>query len=242
MKQLEKWLTLWITKKLDLLGHYSIIRYAVQVVVEEFITFLIAMIITLLCFGEIGYAIVFACAFSVLRQFAGGIHANTYCKCMIATICMFGVSIWSVYNVYGNILLAAAIISSVGIWYLSPVVVTNKKTSLIQQKKSQQIVHQLLVFYWILVCIVLDTRMAKVIQMALVMVFILQAMGEIVSQCRMKRKYFPKQMQIANDLKISVAVLAFCVFVCQNTVQSVSAQWCYQTHIPDDIQRKFYNM
>lgn len=242
MKKIGKWLTLNIIKIMDLSDYYSVINYAICVIIENISVFGIALIAVALCFGEIKSAIVFAISFSTLRPFAGGIHMNTYCKCMAVTVSMFIGSIWITKHIFPCILWIVAIIVSREIWLLSPVIAHNKKLTLMQQQKNHWITHRLLIVYWMVIGVLGDTEVAALIQIALIMIGIFQMLG--ISQCNKQDKYkhFPKQMRIVYTWEASAIILSICLFVCQNTVQSASLQWNYQHDIPPDIQRKFDNM
>ena len=243
MKRLINWLTTYIIDSMNLSEYFSIVNYAVDVILKDFTTFLVALVIACMCFGELENTIIFAVSFAFLRQYAGGIHSLSYIQCICTTTCMFCMSIEIIEYINSNILFVLAVISSGGIWLLSPIQTVNRRTSLLHRRRNQYIARKILIFYWI--CILLlgyaYWDIVNTIQISMVMIFILQLLERLVHKNKSKY-YIPKQMELQSKVSISNIVLSMCIFVCYNAVQSACKFWNYEDDIPDDIQRKFDNM
>ncbi len=241
MNRISDRFTTYIINSMGLNDYSSIVKYAIDAIVEDFLTLFIAIIITFTCFKEISSTIIFAIAFAFFRQFAGGIHAITHMGCTIVTVCIFCICAWIIRDINVSILLGLTIISSIGIWMTSPVEAVNKKINLSQLWRNQRIARKILIFYWVTILLLFRTEIANAIQIAIIMVFVLQLLDSCVhgsGEC----KNFPKERNLRANMTMPIIILSICNFVCQNTVQNVSRRWIYQDDIPDDIQRKFDNM
>lgn len=242
MKQICNWLTLRFMKLLDLPEQYAVINYAINVMVKNTVTLLNALLVVRICFGSVKDAIIFAIVFTILRPVAGGIHMDTYIKCQIVTVYMFVMSIWLLKNMTLNLLIIIAAISSIGMWIESPVIANYKKFNLSQIQRNQWIVHRILIIYWLTIGIYAETKIARIIQITIIMIYILQILEKIRNKNTRRYNSFFKQIKVKKQWQIAAIFLSVCIFICKNTVHSASAQWSYQDDIPDDIQRKFDNM
>lgn len=240
MKQIAEKLSTHIAKSMDLSKHYSIIHFAILAVLEDLTTLLAAVLITYICFGTIHLSLIFAAAFAILRRFAGGIHCCTYRNCVIATICIFCMSIWSVQNVNEKILLIFAIAASCEVWLQSPVETPDRITNLRQNKRSQYIAREILIFYWCSIFLLDNSQARKSIQMAIIMICILQLLGKYLLQDKTMTRNLTTKLRLRPQM--SMVILTICTFICQNTVQCESKVWGYQENIPSDILRKFEDM
>lgn len=242
MKQITDYLTAYITKSMNLSEHYSIINYTVKTVIEEMITFSIALGTVFLYSGEISSGILFGIIFAVLRKFAGGIHSSTYIGCIFVTTCIFCMNVWLVKNIRSDILLIVALIALGVIWKISPIEFSDRRTNLRQQRKAQYMVRKILILCSCAVLVFYNTEIAITIQTVLIMICVLQLLAKFCSKEQYNFKSLPKEMNVNTKRSISAVVLSVCVFVCQNTIPVISKSWAYQDDIPDDIQRKFDNM
>lgn len=242
MKKVSNWLIAKLIKSMGLLHYYSIINYALGILIGNTGTLLASLLAVWICFGSVKNAIFFAIAFSILRPFTGGIHMDTQFKCVLTTIYIFVISVWLAKSMFPNILMSIALISSIGIWIFSPVIGQDKILTIEQEQKNRWITHRIVVFYWITIGCFGNAEISRIIQVVFVIIFILQLLKIFLSKNFIEHRCSFEFLKISKTLRISTMFLAVCMVICKNAVHRVSAQWCYQDDIPDDIQRKFDNM
>ena len=242
MKRISNWLIAKLVKFMGLSEYYSIINYAMGILIGNIGTLLASLLTVWICFGSVKDAILFAVAFSILRPFTGGIHMDTQFKCILTTIYIFVISVWLAKIMFPNILVCIALISSVGIWIFSPVIGQDKILTIAQEQKNRWITHRILIFYWLTIWYFENIGVSRIIQITFVVIFILQVLEGFLSKNFTDYICSFQWFKIKKTFRISAIFLAVCMVVCKNAANSVSAQWCYQSRIPDDIQRKFDNM
>lgn len=94
---------------------------------EISIAFLVNVLVILtigFTFGRFAHTLLFLGCYCLIRQFAGGYHADNYKKCLFVLIIIYLINILLLNNlIYKNmnkIILGVTFISYIGIWILAP--------------------------------------------------------------------------------------------------------------------------
>ena len=157
------------------------IHYAISIFLWDSLTLLLSLLAVYALWGEMKPALLFAFCFAVLRQFSGGIHAQTHVQCLVSTIAVFILGSVLQKALHPMLVYAMGGMAVVGVWILSPLENSKKHFTLAQRRRYRRVAHQILLFESILAVIsgAMDAQLAGSVSMAIVMVFALQVMEKM---------------------------------------------------------------
>lgn len=214
------------------------IEYAVTIILWDSVTPALSLLATYLFFDEVKLAIIFAISFFILRQFAGGIHAQTHMCCLISTIVIFlyAMQLVKAYNHYFLDFLSLA--AWIGVWSLSPSSSKRKRLTISQYIWNTKRAHELLILQALLIIQyhAVQYEISAILQASIIMVFILQLLNEIANRRIVKKIHISRTHPM-----LAYGFLQLCICICHIGVQNASIGWNYQEELPDDLRRKIEN-
>lgn len=219
------------------------IECALSVFLWDGFTFILSLLVVHGLFGIVMPVLVFAVSFSLLRQFAGGAHAQSHIYCVISTVAIFISSI-ALLKMFNPILLfALGLISGVGVWMLSPLENKKKRLTITQRHRNRRMSQKVLILECCLsgLCYFVHHDIALLLQISIIMVFVLQVVQIIADN-----KILSNENTVDfNFMKISSIMskgfLTLCLCVCTIMVHNASNIWLFQEEVPDDLCRKIEN-
>ena len=223
--------------------HHQIndISYALSVMIWDLVTFLSSTIIARALAGEgLGFIMLFAFMFALLRVYAGGFHANSHSGCICTSITIFTGSMlilkYSLNYVIYQIITVIYLCACIFIWKLSPIEQTAKRLSLSQRTKAKNILQHFMIMIILLVpCIDwMIVKTAICIKLSVISVCILQAIPIITKNTNFTKSIYRKSMY-----PVLHFIGLFCLVVCEKAIPMPSQIWSYQQDCPPDIARKY---
>lgn len=237
-----------LTDKIMIWGRYESdyrqeIGYAVSMLLWDGVTLIFSLLTVSALGGEIILALVFAFCFAFLRQFSGGVHAQTHIYCLLSTVAVFISGLVMLKTLSPSFLFSLSIFSGVGIWIVSPIENEKKRLTISQRRWNRGISHKVLVaeFSLSFLCLFIDYNLTFVIQISIIMVFLLQIISVNTNNNSRKDEMMIFSFLSKTRSKISRVFLMLCLCICAMAMNDASGAWNYQEELPDDLRRKIEN-
>nr|WP_302664714.1 accessory gene regulator B family protein [uncultured Agathobaculum sp.] len=235
-----------LTEKILPWGNYQnsnreIIECAISIFLWECSTFISSLSVAYLLFGKLLPTLVFALCFALLRQFAGGVHAQTHVRCLLSTVVIFVFAMLIIDACNNSILIhCLGVFAWIGVWRISPIHSRKKQLTISQHVKNEKQVHKILILQLLFFILSqnINHEAASATLVAVIMVFVLQ-IPLMISNNGLNRVFHCKLRSAR--LRIAQGFLAVCLSICYANIQNVSLHWNYQEELPDDLHRKIEN-
>lgn len=116
-------------EKGDTVGNKEVISYGLELILSSIVNLILVLVIGEWMYG-IWETIIFIMLFCPIRQFSGGIHANSYLKCTIVFLALFTV-VGNLFYIIDNIVsyFIICIVCIVYIGIMPPIDTENKRMS-----------------------------------------------------------------------------------------------------------------